>query len=282
MRSELDAIWSLQRFFAQILPEPWNITTDLEVGVEPVRPFALIEPGEASTDGPPVAQDVTLPVTVNLYMAQSDTREAATDAALALREQVWQAVKWGPDARNPTTDRIPLYAYEPRVEQHRFRLPWVLRDLPFTLTIKGLTSPPILPTTDAAGLAADIGLLLGAAEGDVTGQDRGTRLWDVFYGGALAGQRIGDPAITPSGMTPVSGIGSAWTVLQGAPAPWRGPSDYMRVESFSQNSIRDMDDPTLMMVAVDMRLTFTRTLPVASDMRILNRIMASADSGPGG
>ena len=287
MRTEAEAIWSLQRFFGSVLPEPWDVRTDLEAGDPPERPFALIEQaGQAMTTGAPVNQDLMIPVTVNLFLPGQATREAATDAAFALREQVWQMIKWGPDPRRPTTDRIPLYCYTPRVETHRFRVPWWHADDLFTITVAGATTVPLTSTALAADIAAAIANALVSAgvefnPGDIAGQDRGTRLWDVSYGGVLAGDRIGDPSMTMLSGPPAE-TDWATTILQGAPAPWRGPSDYMRVENFSQSTVRDPSDPTLVMVPVDLRLTFTRGLPVPSDLRILQRVFASVDSGPGG
>jgi hypothetical protein len=94
MRTEREALLSLQRFVAGVLPEPWDVRTDLETGDPPQRPFALIEQaGGAETTGGPATQDIIIPFTANLYLARQDTREAATDAALDVRELVWQAVK---------------------------------------------------------------------------------------------------------------------------------------------------------------------------------------------
>lgn len=278
MRSELDAILSTQRFFAGVLPEPWDIRTDLEAGEPPERPFVLIEQaGGAETSGAPATQDILLPVTANLFLPGQKTREAATDVALAVRDTVWQAVKWGPDARRPTTDRIPLYCYEPRLEEHRFHVPWWVTD-PVTITVAGATTDPVSRASTAAEVAEAIAAALAGhgvrfEPGAIVGYDRGTGLWDVWYGGSLAGERIGDPAISH---------GRARTLLQGAPSPWRAPSDYMRVDSFAQNTVRDPADPTLVMVAVDLRLTFGRGLPLPLDQRIIQRVYATVGSGPGG
>lgn len=271
MRSEGDAFLSVQRFFAGLLPEPWDVRVDVEAGGSPDRPFALVElAGSSETSGAPVAQDLIVPIVANLFLPHAGSRGEATNAALALREEVWQAVKWGPDPRNPTTDRIPLYCYDPRVECHRFKA-W----RPFTITVAGETTDLLTPPVTAADVAAAVGAAIGANPGDVTGQDRGGRLWDVFYGGDLAGDRIGTPTVS-------EGDGWARVMLEGAPVPWRGPSDYMKVSSFSQNTVPDDADPTLVMVAVDLRLTFARGLPLPLDLRVLQRISATADSGPGG
>jgi len=286
VRRELDAILSLQRFFAGVLPEPWDVRTELEAGEAPERPFALIEQaGDAQTTGAPPMQEIAVPMTANLYLAAAETREAATTAALELREEVWKAVKWGFDPRRPTTDRIPLYAYEPRLERHRFRVAFATAGT-FVASVDGHEAVPLPPTTMAEELAseieealADSGDFPDLAPGDVVGQDRGSGLWDIEYGGSLAGQNIGPPSIDGALLTGVLPVVEAKTLLEGAPAPWRGPSDYMRVASFAQNTVRDQSDPALVMVAADLRLTFVRGLPLPLDRRILQRVSATGSSG---
>jgi hypothetical protein len=114
MRTETDATLSLQRFFAGILAEPWEVVLVVEGGTDPERPYATVELLDSvPTEGPPAMQQVTLPFVTNLYPAIFDSRKAAQQGARDLRELVWQAVKWGPDARRPTTDRIPLFDYDP-------------------------------------------------------------------------------------------------------------------------------------------------------------------------
>jgi hypothetical protein len=260
MRRELDALLSVQRFIAAALPEPWDVRTDLETGEPPERPFALVEfVGPGLTAGGPAAQDRTLPLVANLYLAKADTRAAATDAALDVRETIWQAVRWGSDPARPTTDRIPLYSYEPRIERHRFKVADATGGT-FTIDVgEGPTSalpPGVTPTQLAAAR-------------------RGTGLWDVEYGGALAGVNIGAPTIDRTGLTGDHRVVQARVMLEGAAAPWRTASDYLRVDDFQQTTIRDPADPSLVMVAVDLRLTFGRGLPVPSAQRILQRIGAN-------
>jgi hypothetical protein len=118
MRTETDAILSVQRFFAGVLAEPWEVVLVVEGGEDPVRPYATVEALEnITTEGPPAMQQITMPVVANLYPEPFETRKAAQQGARDLRELVWQAVKWGPGAhlpsQRPTTDRIPLYDYDP-------------------------------------------------------------------------------------------------------------------------------------------------------------------------
>lgn len=275
-RRDTDALLSLQAFFHAALPAPWTVWRVLEEGDDPQRPFALVEQaGDAETDGAPAVQQVTIPFTVNLYLASAETRKGADDAAAEVREQVWQAVKWGPNPRQRTTDRIPLFSWRDRVERHRIRA--TATGGTCTVSIGTATTDPLTPDMLADDVANSIAAAL-IADGqdldpsDVVGYQRGVGLWEIAYGGKLAGTRVGDPSIDGSDLTGPGVVAEARTILEGTPAPWRGPSDYMRVESFAQNTVRDPDDPKLVMVAVDLRLTFVRGLPLPLDQRILQRI----------
>lgn len=295
MRSERDALLSLQRFVAGVLPEPWDVRTVVEAGPAPDRPYALVEyVASAETSGAPAVQQLAVAFTVNLFLPAAPTRKVALDTAMALRETMWQAVKWGPDARRPTTDRLPLFCYDPRVEVHRFKVAGASGG---TFTI-GLADDPddvdhvvqtaaLEPTAIAADVAAAIAAALLADDAitdaaDVVGYDRGSGLWDIHYTGALAGTRPAVPSVDGSGLAAallgLAPVASATVALQGAPAPWRAPSDYMNVDDFSQNTVPDPDDPTLVMVAVNLRLTFARGLPLPLERRILQRISATAGS----
>lgn len=319
MRREFDALLSAQRFIAAALPEPWDVRTDLETGEPPERPFALVElVGPGLTTGGPAMQDRTLPLVASLYLAKADTRAAATDAALEVREAMWQAVRWGSDPARPTTDRIPLYSYVPRLERHRFKVVatggtfrvdsgagWT-DDLPFDVTAGDLAAAIVATFTlggttlteggDPLVTQDDDPLDPGITPGSVTVTARGIGLWDVEYGGDLAGIPLsgvllsegGDLLVTEDGdlLDTVPAIdgsllegprvaATATVLLMGAAAPWRTASDYLRVDSFTQTTIRDPVDPSLVMVAADLRLTFGRGLPVPSAQRILQRIGAN-------
>lgn len=270
MRRELDALLSVQRFIAAALPEPWDVRTDLETGEPPERPFALIElVGPGLTSGGPAAQDRTLPLVANLYLAKAATRSAATDAALDVRETIWQAVKWGPEPARPTTDRIPLYSYEPRIERHRFKV--VATGGTFTITVGLDETTALTSSVTTAQLKAALQVALDEPPSSLIVTQRGVGLWDVEYVGALAGMNMGEPSLDGA----LLAGSSARVILEGAAAPWRTDSDYLRVDNFAQTTIRDPADPSLVMVAVDLRLTFGRGLPVPSAQRILQRIGAN-------
>lgn len=275
MRTEGDAIKSLQRFFAGFLPEPWDVRRTVESGREPQRPYALIEQnGTADTSGGgPAAQDVVVAYSANLYLPLAQGRQAADDAAIALREQVWTAVKWGPDLGRVTMDRIPLYSYDPRLEVQRVRV----RDATagtFRLSRNGSVWTDAIPRdTDAAGLQAQLDdLQMGVMQ--VTA--RGVGVFDVAFSGQLAGVNVDPLHIDTSSLT---GPGTVTVILEGAPAPWRSPHDYLRVDSFAQTTIRDPEDPKLVQVAVDLRCAFTRGVPLPSDHMLLQRVTATGHRG---
>jgi hypothetical protein len=276
-RREIDAIRSLQRFAASFLPEPWDVRLLLEAGSEPARPYALVEQaGSSVITGSKNIQEVTVAYTLNLYLPRpvDDSRRAADDAALELRETVFQAVKWGPDLHNPTTDRIPLYAYDPRNEVQRVR-------------VRGATSGTwrlklTTPWTPTIAFDADIAAVQTALNviepGNTLVVKRGNGVFDIFFIGELAGKNV--PLLTLDAASLVSPKPPTVTLmLQGAPAPWRSPSDFMRVLSFGQHTIRDPDEPVLMQVAVDLRCAFARTLPLPFDQMLLQRLYATGSIG---
>jgi hypothetical protein len=115
VRTEDDAIKSVQRYFAQqVFAQPWDVRRDEEMGDAPERPYVLVEfiAGSTLGVGTRVGVDVTLAVAVNAYLAPTETRQQAKDATAALREAIFETVKFGPDPRNLTPDLIPLWDYD--------------------------------------------------------------------------------------------------------------------------------------------------------------------------
>lgn len=187
MRTEPDALLSLQRYFGQVLDEPWNVRTSLDVGPPPERPYVVISRNTLLSEGPPHSLLVVLPVTVHAYPEVVETMAAAEAAELELRNLLWEAVEYG----HPDTDA-----------RHR-RLP----------------------------------------------------LWNY------------DPDTVPAGQE----------------APFRAHCDYLRVAADPAiNTVREDADPRVMAVMLDLRCTFRRGQRVPSGQTILQRIGASADSGPEG
>jgi hypothetical protein len=273
VRREEDAIRSLRRFFGSFLLEPWDVRLTVEAGIEPQRPYALVEQNApASWDGSTNLQEATVAYTASLFLPEAGSRQAADDVALALREQVFQAVKWGPDLRRPTTDRIPLYCYEPRNEVQR-------------VTVRGSTGTWRLGFDSAwtPDLESDAGegnvqaALDSIEDGNTMVVARGGGVFDVIFTGALEGEDVAPLELDATQLA--GGAPSLRVVLEGAPAPWRSERDFMRVESFGQTTIRDEDNPALVMVAVDLRCTFARGRALPFDQMLLQRISATGSSG---
>lgn len=273
MRSDLDALKSLQRFFAGILPEPWDVRRHVEAGDPPQRPYALVEfAGDALTTGSPAMQTVAIPFAVGLFLEKQATRALASDAALAMREQVWQAVKWGVGNDRHTTDRIPLFAYEARNEVVRFSV--MAGGGTWRAILGAHTSAPIAFDAAASVVASTIATALGVMSGMVVGHDRGAGLWDIEFD--LAGASPGTASIDGASLTGGMVATRVRQMLAAAAAPWRGDRDYMAVASLGMSTVHDEGDATLVMVPVDLRLTFTRGLPLPLERRILQRINAAS------
>lgn len=268
MREPRDAILSLQRFFAEVLPEPWEVLRVVD-GPAPERPYAVLEwADDEATTATPGGQEVSLPVTVAMYLPDAPDRKAAEDAALELRREVWQAVKWGqPPWRRLTTDRIPLFDYTGRNARQRVRVNLVAGA--YTLTLDGEETGPIAFDATAADLQDELEFLPSLEEGDVVVTRRSAPQQDIEFRGARAAQPV--PTLLSS--TPEVLVR---TLLEGAAPPVRGPSDYMRVASFAQNTIRDDDDPRRVSVMADIRLTFVVGTPIPLGQTILEGIRPEA------
>lgn len=113
MRTEADVMRSLQRYFALVLGDTWEVRQWTDEGsFEP--PYARVaEAGPASYVSQRVYTDITLPVQVHLYAPPAISTSAAIGAARDLREQVMQAIEVGQiDVTNAAFPRrIPLFDY---------------------------------------------------------------------------------------------------------------------------------------------------------------------------
>lgn len=112
MRTEPDALLSLQRYFGQVLEEPWNVRTSLDVGPEPERPYVVISRNALLSSGAPSSLLVTLPVTVHCYPAVEESMAAAEAAELELRNLLWEAVEYGHPGTDARHRRLPLWNYD--------------------------------------------------------------------------------------------------------------------------------------------------------------------------
>ena len=270
-RRELDALLSVQRWAAGWLPEEWDVRVEVESGREPARPYALVDQiAPAETSGAPFAQDVTVAYTLSLFLPEAKSRAEARTAALEVRELAWQAVKVGPDPARPTTDRIPLFCYLPRPAVQRITVKAF--GGAYALTFDGQTTGLIAHDAPAEIVQSALEAVLpdGAS---VRVLRRGTGVFDVHFDGGLLGVDV--PLIEADGSALVGAVGVRH-VLRGAAAPWRSEHDWLRVTSFGQTTVRDPDDPKLLMVAVDLRCAFTRGAPVAWEQMLLRSVTAKS------
>lgn len=279
MRREEDAIRSVRKWLAGLLSELWNIVGALEAGKVPDRPFALVEQLTAPTSTGGRVQDVTLPVTVMLYPVAGATRAAADQASLDLREMLWRDVKWGPDPRRHTLDLLPLWSFVSRPERWRV---WArATDGTLTLAVGAVVTAPFAhdaPPADVADALSDAGL------DGISVARAATGMWDLEFTG-LDGDRPDDPLVATSvdlSCSPGFGVPSVSSelVLAGQRAPWRTSRDWMRVESYSADTIRDVDDPKTHAIAVSLRLTYVRTAQVPSGP-VMTRIWATSGNTGG-
>jgi len=271
MRTEYDGIMSMQRFFAGILPaaDGWDVRRQFEAGMEPERPFATIEQiGPAEVSGAPAQQELVIPYVASLYLPRTGTRKAADDAALNVMRS---AVKVG-DPLRPTTDRIPLWDYSDRLEWQRISLGGASAGT-FTISLDAETSAALAFDADGDAVQGALDEIVG--ENNAIVHYRGVGLYDVIFIGALSGQEPGTLEIDDASLTALTEP-TVTRKLHGTEAPWRTPSDWMRVRSFGQTTVRDEDEPTLVQVNVDLRCAFSRGLPLPFNQMILQRIAAPA------
>lgn len=91
MRTTRDVLRSLQRYTGSILPAPWDVRISLE-NATPDRPFVLVtQNGPALTIGSFGAHSLRrqIAVSINAYLPEGVTREAAEEAAADLGEALW-------------------------------------------------------------------------------------------------------------------------------------------------------------------------------------------------
>lgn len=294
MNAETEAVKSVQRLMAEVFDEFLGADGSVERAIEqsgaPPRPFILVEQ-TAPSSGQEVGvgrELVTVPITVTVYLAAQDTRVQALDAAGEARSLLVAAVQHGVEAGRSTPRRIRRWHYSPRVERH---LIGVTADTgTFSITIDRPSGPnaetvEIALGASAAAVADHLEVALAAAgatvqAGDIVGVDRGQNLWEISYGGGLAGVRVGEPSVDASLLAAAApGVSTrADVLLQGAAAPWRNDSDFLRVEAFSISPpIVDPDDPTLVTLAADLRCTLVRGPHLPSIHRVVQRVETRFD-----
>lgn len=266
VRTETDALLSLQRYVAAALPDFDEVLTELENEL-PDRPFAVVSAdGDWTAEGLHATPEVTLPVTVYAYVSGA-TRAAARKAAEDAREALWQALAVG-DRPNAET-LVPLYDYSGRPAVQRVTLTGATSGT-WTLTLDGDETPPIA----ARAQPRLVRLALEAARPSLTGNVwvYAARLggpYDVRFDGTLRGQPVAALVADASGLVGPAPAAAVEVLSVGAPEPWRSPRDYMRMQALALGGIRDPSDARLRTVTAGLRLTWGRFGHVRSgDMKV--------------
>jgi hypothetical protein len=254
VRTETDALLSLQRYVAAALPDFVEILTEVE-NEQPERPFAVVSAdGDWSAAGLQATPEVTLPVTIYAYV-RGDTRAEARKAAEDAREALWQALAVGD--RPNREHLVPLYDYSGRPAVQRVTITGA-RSGTWTLALEGVASPPI----PRRAQPRDVRLALEAATPDLA-----DRVWvygrlggpyDVRFDGALRGQPVATLAADVGGLVGPAPAAAVEVLSVGSPDPWRSPRDYMRTEALAFGGMRDPSDARLRTVTVGLRLTWGR------------------------
>jgi hypothetical protein len=109
MRTAIDALRSLKRYTAEVLPDEWEVRLAEEQAAFE-RPFALVGPaGPELYRGPAHTADVVFPCAINLYPEKGSTPEEALIWALETSEFIYQGFRMGVGYGGPM--RVPLWDY---------------------------------------------------------------------------------------------------------------------------------------------------------------------------
>jgi hypothetical protein len=264
MRTETDAILSLQRAVAAVFPDFTAILTEVENEI-PERPFAVVSAIDNWTpDDALGAPTITLPVSVYAYVSggsRKDARQRAEDA----REMLWTAFM-GAGAAYNSERLVPLYDYTGQPAVQTYTLPgatggtWKL----------GLPGGAHTAPLDVGCQPRDVRLALEALAidlGDPAPVPLANNLmafgkragpWTIRFDGALRGRPIPALTIDATGLTGTPEP-DVEIITAGAPEPWRDPRDYLRMEAPTFGGMPDPDDPRLRTVTLTCRLTWGRS-----------------------
>lgn len=297
--AEQEVLRSIARLVKAALPfnstpghvDHWRIERTVEQASRVnSRPIALVEQAAAvSVESAGSMHTVTMPVTITLLLAGRDTRREALEAAQDAGALVREAILFGSDPSRSTPNLIERWRLDPRDEQHRIRVKadggtWVATlDAPSgsgsTAALPPNASASSVRTQIVAALTA-AGLTITSA--DVQVNERAPGWWDITFVGAQAGRRVADITVNGSGLqrTYEEPEAAGEVLVQGCAAPWRAPSDWIRVTSLTvSRPLPDQDDPTLMAVPIDLRCTFARGPRLRSSGRAITGLSVTFDQG---
>lgn len=110
MRTSEDALRSVKRYLALVLPPEWELRMWADEGSYEAPLARIAESGPTLYTSHRVYTDIVQPVQVHFFLPVAETVSAAMAAARALREQIMVAIEVGVDQGRPR--RIPLYDYD--------------------------------------------------------------------------------------------------------------------------------------------------------------------------
>lgn len=269
MRTETDALLSLQRLVAAALPDFVEVRRTLEGGEDVERPFAVVSSDDAwGTDDLLADPEVTLPVTIYAYV-KGTRRADAMRAAEDVREQLWQVLAVGDRPR-----LVEMWDYTGKPAVQRVTLTGATAG-EWTLALDDEeTDPlPVRPQTLDVRLALEALPSVGAGNVLVFARRLGGP-WDVRFDGDLRGLPMPELVADVADLTGPDPAAAIEVISEGSPDPWRGPRDFMRVQQPTFGGVPDPTDPRLRTATISLRLTWGRLGHVRSPEMMVRTITA--------
>jgi hypothetical protein len=269
VRTETDAILSLQRLVNAALPDFVEVLTAVE-DEQPARPFAVVSADDGWTPDPsPTRPRVTLPATVYAYV-KGDTRKDARQQAEDAREALWHALGVGVGDGRPRL--VPLFDYTGRPAVQQVAITGASSGT-WTLEHEAGITGPLPLRAQPRDLRLALELLPGLA-GNVWVYGKLGGPWAVRFDGELRGQPVEPLAVDVAGLAGPDPAAEIVELSAGSPDPWRDPRDFMTVEQPVFGGLADPVDPRQRTVTVGLRLTWGRGGRVPSSEMTLRSITA--------
>lgn len=268
MRTETDALLSLQRYVAAALPSMTEVLTELERGDPPARPFAIVSADDTlSTEGTLSTPWSVLPCTAHVYI-DAASRKAARAEAEAIRDALWEALYIGIGDGRPL--RVPLFDYTGKPATWAIDVTGATSGQ-WRLELDGDVSAPL--ELDAQPRALREALEALAGEGIVAGGRAGGPWWVRFDRAPLRGtpHTLAGLVGTLAGDDPDVAVE---VLAVGDPEPWRTARDFVNVEQVQLGGLPDPSTPTMRTITAGVRLTWARGGRVPSAEMTLTGITA--------
>lgn len=267
-----EARMSVQRYIAQVLPEPWEVVLTVE-NETPQRPFAVVtRAGDVTPEGLIGSPLVEAPFAVYAYPPKAGTRREALEAEDEVAEALLAALEQGVgDGRELL---IPLWHYGGRPAVVELDVPAAVvagADV-WRIGYDGRWSAPLPRRVQATQVQAAIADLI-PGDGTIAPRVQVARLGGPYHlidDGPFAGRQLEEVTVQVPGGDPVA----ATVLQQGDPGPWRDPREFLRVSQVSVGGQDDDEDPTMRRVNVSMRVAWGRPArpargPLLAGVRVL-------------